>query len=488
MLFLDYSGHGGYNAITNESILNQKDIEQMSNKKQAFWLFVTCNFAQCDGGRRSAAESAVLNPRGGAIGILSATRTVYADRNTSLNRAVCDTLFGHKDPFHYEMTLGEAVAIGKNQLGDENRLAYVLLGDPAMRLHFPTDYQVQTLTPMDTLNALSVQQVEAQIIDKDSLLVSDFNGTVDITIYDKMQSIPTRDNDQAGGDPKVVAYNDYPNTIFSGSTNVKDGRFRYTFMVPKDIRYNYGNGRIVYYAHDDTYNEDAVGHFEQFILGGSGSSVMIDTVGPLMNIYLNTPSFMDGDKTYATPRFYAELEDQNGINTAGAGIGHDLQLTIDNDPKQIYILNDYFTAETNSYQKGMVNYLMEALPDGMHTLTFRAWDLLNNSTSKSLNFIVEAGLDPSIVSVTTYPNPVQASGVVKMIVVYDQPDELIETDLYLYNLNGQMIYSHHQENPDDVSIDMGQLGVSPGIYMYNIRIKSASSKYSMMSGKIIVTH
>ena len=488
VLFFDYSGHGGYNAITSESILNQKDIEQMTNKKQAFWLFVTCNFAQCDGGRRCAAESAVLNTRGGAIGVLSATRTVYADRNTNLNRAICDTLFGHKDPFHYEMTLGEAVAIGKNQLSDENRLAYVLLGDPALRLHFPTDYQVQTLTKMDTLHALSVQQVEAQIIDEDSLLVSSFNGTVDITIYDKMQSIPTRDNDQAGGEPKVVAYNDYPSAIFSGSTNVKDGRFRYSFMVPKDIRYNYGNGRIVYYAHDDTYNEDAVGHFEQFMIGGTGSIVTTDTTGPLMNIYLNTPSFKDGDKTYATPRFFAELEDENGINTAGAGIGHDLQLTIDNDPKQVYILNDYFTTANNSYRQGMVNYLMEALPDGMHTLTCRAWDLLNNSTSKSLNFIVEAGLDPSIVSVTTYPNPVQASGVVKMIVLYDQPDELIETDLYLYNLNGQMIYSHHQDNPDDVSIDISQLGVHPGVYMYNIRIKSASSKYSMMSGKIIVTH
>ncbi len=488
VLFFDYSGHGGYNAITSESILNQKDIEQMTNKKQAFWLFVTCNFAQCDGGRRSAAESAVLNTRGGAIGILSATRTVYADRNTSLNRAICDTLFGHKDAFHYEMTLGEAVAIGKNQLSDENRLAYVLLGDPAMRLHFPTDYQVQTLTQMDTLNALSVQQVEAQIIDKDSLLVSDFNGTVDITIYDKMQSIPTRDNDQAGGDPKVVAYNDYPSTIFSGSTNVKDGHFSYTFMVPKDIRYNYGNGRIVYYAHDDTYNEDAVGHFEQFVIGGTGSIVTADTTGPLMNIYLNTPSFMDGDKTYSTPRFFAELEDENGINTAGAGIGHDLQLTIDNDLKQVYILNDYFTTANNSYRQGMVNYLMEALPDGMHTLTFRAWDLLNNSTSKSLNFIVEAGLDPSIVSVTTYPNPVQASGVVKMIVLYDQLDELLETDLYLFNTNGQMVYSHHQDNPDDVSINIGELGVQPGIYLYSIRIKSASSQYSMMSGKIIVTH
>lgn len=489
VLFFDYSGHGGYNAITSESILNQKDIENMSNENLGFWLFATCNFAQCDGGKRCAAESAVLNPDGGAIGIFAATRTVYASQNTTLNRSVCDTLFGHSDVFHYNMTLGEAMSIGKNGLSDDNRLAYVLLGDPALRLNYPTDYQIQTLTKMDTLNALSVQHVEGRIIDEDSVLVSDFNGKVDITIYDKMQSIPTRDNDNVGGDQRVVEYNDYPSTIFSGATDVKNGLFNYTFMVPKDIRYNFGNGRIVYYAvtTDSLETAEAVGHCHDFIVGGTGSIVAVDTMGPEMRIYLNTPAFVDGGRTYATPRFFAELEDEHGINTAGAGIGHDLMLIVDDDPKQIYVLNDYFTAASNSYQSGLVSYLMEALPDGQHSLSFRAWDLLNNSTTKSLNFVVEAGLDPSIYSVTTYPNPVQTEGIVNLIVNYDQPDERLSTELYLYNINGQLVYSHLQKNPDAVSINLAQLGLQPGVYVYNLRIKSASSKYSMTSGKIIVT-
>ena len=490
VLFFNYSGHGGYNAITNESILNLKDIAGMTNKNQAFWLFATCNFAQCDAGKRSAAETAVLNPKGGAIGILAATRTVYASQNTNLNRSVCDTLFGHSDVFHYDMTLGEAISIGKNLLGsDENKLAYVLLGDPCMRLNYPTDYHVETLTEMDTLNALSVQHVEGRIIDEDLNTVSDFNGKVDITIYDKMQSIPTRDNDNAGGDPRVIAYNDYPNTIFSGATDVKDGLFNYTFMVPKDIRYNFDNGRIVYYAvtADSLETAEAVGHFEQFIIGGTGSTVAIDTIGPEMEIYLNSPAFRNGDKTYATPRFFANLYDKNGINTAGAGIGHDLMLIIDDDPKMIYSLNEYFTSANNSYQAGQVSYLMEELANGPHSLTFRAWDLLNNSTTKSLNFIVEAGLDPSIYNVTTYPNPVQQSGVVHLIVNYDQPDELIETEVYLYNTAGQMVYSHKQDNPDAVSINLPSLGLNTGVYIYSVKIKSASSKYSTTSGKIIVT-
>ena len=489
VLFFDYSGHGGYNAITNESILNLRDIENMSNTNQAFWLFATCNFSQCDAGKRSAAEAAVLNPNGAAIGILSATRTVYATQNTNLNRNVCDTLFGHRNPYHYDITLGEATAIGKNTTGNEaNKLAYILLGDPAMHLNYPTEYQVATTTEMDTLHALSVQHVEGQIIDEDSLVVNDFNGQVDITVYDKLQVITTRDNDSSPSEAKLLQYNDYPNTLFTGVAEVKEGKFAYSFMVPKDIRYNYGNGRIVYYAHstDEGSLMEAVGHFHNFVVGGSNPVVMVDTVGPQMTIYLNSPAFRNGDKTYATPRFFAELYDENGINTAGAGIGHDLMLIIDNDPKKTYSLNEYFSAANDSYQSGQVSYLMEKLSDGSHSLSFRAWDMLNNSTTQTLNFIVEAGLDPSIYDVTTYPNPVQESGVLNLVVNYDQPDELLSTEVYLYDLSGRMVWSRMQANPDQVQIPLSQVGAKAGIYVYSVKIKSATSGYSTSSGKIII--
>ena len=490
VFFFDYSGHGGYNAITSESILALRDIEKMNNAHLGFWAFITCNFGHFDSGQRCAAETALMNPNGGAVGVLSATRTVYASPNTALNRAFTNALFKHSDTFHYEATLGEALAAAKNTLGvsdDGNKMAYVLIGDPAMRLNFPTDYWVKTTTQIDTLNALSVQQVEGQIIDEDSMLVSDFNGKLDVTVYDKMQIIATRDNDDTSGEPAIKTYNDYPNIIFTGSTTVKDGLFAYTFMVPKDIRYNYGKGRIVYYAHDDEHNEDAIGHFEQFILGGTGSIVAVDTVGPQMTIYLNSPAFVNGQTTYATPRFFADLYDENGINTAGAGIGHDLMLVIDDDPKQTYSINEYFTAANASYRQGQVSYLMEALPNGPHTLSFRAWDLMNNSTTKSLNFIVDADSDPSIYSVMTYPNPVQQAGIMNLVVLYDQPDELLTTELYVYNLNGQILWTRTQNNPDRIQLNLAEMNLQPGVYVYSVKIKSATSKYSTCSGKIIVT-
>ena len=490
-LFFDYSGHGGYNAITNESMLNLKDIESMTNKNHAFWLFATCNFGQFDSGKRCAAESAVLNPIGGAIGVLAATRTVYATENTKLNYAICDTLFGHSDVFHYEMTIGEAIAAGKNELTQKNinKLPYILFGDPALHLQYPTSYQVNTTTVIDTLHALSIQEVDGEIIDEDSIVVDDFNGKVNITVYDKLQVIETRDNDDKTGEVEIKTYNDYPNTLFTGSADVTDGRFRYSFMVPKDIRYNYGPGRIVYYAYtdDSLALAEAVGHNEQFIIGGTGSILIVDTVGPQMTIYLNTAAFRDGGRTNETPRFFADLYDEHGINTAGSGIGHDLMLIVDDDPKMTYSLNEYFTAANSSYQAGQVSYLMEKLENGSHSLMFRAWDLMNNSTTQTLNFIVEAGLDPSIYRVVTYPNPVSESGMLNLVVQYDQPDEARETEITFYDLSGRLVWRHTQDSEDQIRLNLAHIGLNCGVYTFSVSVRSVANRYCRSTGKIIVT-
>lgn len=487
-LYMNYSGHGGYNAITNEGMMNLKSIQSMTNSNQALWMLATCSFAHFDSGKRCAAEEAVLNPNGGAIGVISAGRTVYATQNTYINRFFCDTLFGHKDPYSYEMTIGKALAVAKNMTGtDENKMSYVLLGDPAIRLAYPTDYQVITTTQIDTLHALDVQHVEGHIEDSDARTAEWFNGKVNITIYDKMQRVTTRDNDEKNEAKKqTVTYNDYPNTLFSGVADVENGRFSYTFMTPKDIRYNYGKGRIVYYAYDPTGKVEGVGHFENFVIGGTGSIFTKDTIGPKVSLYLNTPAFVDGGTTYETPRFFADIEDENGINTVGTGIGHDLMLVVDNSASHTYVLNEFFTSADGSYQKGQVSYLMQELAEGAHSLTFRAWDLLNNSTTVALNFIVEKGADPNIYSVVTYPNPVQASGVLNMVVNYDQPDMVVQTEIYVYDMSGRLMWQQSQKNPDQVQLNLSEMGLYPGLYMYNIRIKTENSGYSSKSGKIVV--
>ncbi len=263
-------------------------------------------------------------------------------------------------------------------------------------------------------------------------------------------------------------------------------------MVPKDIRYNYGNGRIVYYAYDSTtvsgnaQLSEAVGHFEDFTIGGTGSVLKQDTTGPALTLYLNTPAFPDGGTTYETPRFFADIEDENGINTVGTGIGHDLMLIVDNSSKYTYVLNDYYTSTDGSYQRGQVSYLMEELAEGSHSLTFRAWDLMNNSSTASLNFVVEKGVGPNIYSIISYPNPVQTSGTLNLIINYDQPDQVVETQINIYDMAGHLLWQTEMSNPDQVQINLGEIGLQPGLYMYNSRMKTEGTRYSSKSGKIVV--
>ncbi len=489
MLFFNYSGHGGYNNITNELFMRINDIRRMNNRNKAFWFLATCSFSHFDGGITSAGEEAILNPDGGAIGVLSACRTVYSTQNTIFNRNFCDTILGHKNPFDYHMTIGEATRIAKNQTGnDANKMAYILLGDPAIRLNYPTDYQVKTTSQLDTMHALTIQTVQGYIEATDHDTASWFNGKLDITIFDKIQEITTRDNDEIVEENKVkYTYEDYPNTLFVGQTDVIDGKFEFTFMVPKDIRYNYGNGRIVYYAHDAESREEAIGHYEDFIIGGSSSVIAQDTIGPELKIYLNNSYFMSGDETHEFPHFYAEIYDENGINTAGTGIGHDLLMTIDNNAKQTYILNSYFQAQNNSYQEGIVSYKMVEQEEGTHTLTFRAWDLYNNSSTASLNFQVIKGLDPQVYSVITYPNPVASTGVLNIQIEHDRPDEIVESTINLYDLSGQLIYAHVQKGNNTIQWNLSDLNTPAGIYVYQVNIKTTTSNFVSKAGKLIIT-
>lgn len=491
VLFFDYSGHGGYNAITNESMMDLRSIRAMKNANQAFWMFATCSFSHFDAGKRCAAEEAVLNTKGGAIGVLSACRTVFASQNRVLNANFSTCLFDHKDSFSYNNTLGEACRLAKNKTGtgDENKMPYILLGDPALRLAFPTEFHVLTTSCDDTIRALTTHKVKGQIIDTDSTLMDWFNGKVHVTIYDKIQKLVTRDNDTPSESSKAITtFYDYPNIIFRSDIDVKDGQFEFVFMTPKDIRYNYDHGRMVYYAYDSDNKAEAVGHYEDMIIGGSSSVSILDTIGPDIRMWLNNLAFREFGVTHEQPHFYAELEDENGINTVGSGIGHDLLLTIDGEAKQTYVLNEYFSNTDGDYRKGALDFKMAPLTAGEHVMTFRAWDLCNNSSTATLHFSVIQGMDTYVFSIITYPNPVSVNGTVTMRIEYDRPDDLVETNIYVFNLAGQMVWHHRQEDAKDIQWNIGEMGITTGVYTYRVELKTEETKAVSRMGKIIVVN
>ncbi len=491
MFMLNFTGHASPAGWTNEQILSTNDVRNMFNNKLPIWIGATCDFVLFDVKDISAGEYVLLNPVGGGIGMFSAARTVYAAQNERINRFFTVDLFEKKDGQYPR--LGDAVRKSKNQISSEvNKLTYVLLGDPALRLNYPDEYTIVTekingniSQSTDTLRALSVNTVEGYVADLNGNKVTDFNGIVEITIYDKTQKITTLNNDK--NSKGVFTYLDRPNILYSGKAKVNEGAFSFTFMMPKDIRYNFDTGRINYYANDSVTGKEGQGYYEKFIVGGSKAGVEYETDGPIINMYLNTPSFTNGGKVNETPLFVAHISDINGINTVGSGIGHDLRLVIDNNPYSSYTLNENFEAETNSYQAGTVQISLPELSPGKHTLTLHAWDLLNNSSQSTLEFEVVKGLATVIFNVRNYPNPVKSE--TTFVVEHDRPEVILETKVEVFDLAGRIIFAKEQKSADNLKWDLKDstgARVRPGMYIYNISVKTPSSEYTSKANKIIV--
>ena len=124
-----------------------------------------------------------------------------------------------------------------------------------------------------------------------------FNGVVSPLVYDKENKIKTLAND--GG--QTMEFYLRNNILFSGKTTAKDGRFSFTFIVPRDINYSFGTGKISYYAYDN--KEDMNGSFNNIIVGGFSILPLTDTSGPDIKLYMNDTLFRNGGITDKNPRF-----------------------------------------------------------------------------------------------------------------------------------------------------------------------------------------
>lgn len=488
LFLLDYVGHAGPTGWTNEQILSIADVKGMSNKNLPLWVAATCDFLQFDIATVSAGEQVLLNPVGGGIGIISAARPVYASQNERINKLINQYLFQKVDGKYPR--IGDVLAKAKNNLGSEiNKLSYVYMGDPALRLNYPGQFQViadkindVSVAGKDTLRALSVTKISGYIADLQGSPVSSFNGLLSASVYDKVKTITTLNNDKSG----TYTYTDRPNILFSGSAEVVDGKFEITFMLPKDIKYNYGTGRINFYASDDTQGE-AQGAFENFLIGGSITDFEYETDGPQIEMYLNNPEFKTGAKVNETPLLVANVSDINGINQVGSGIGHDIMLVVDDEPGQTYILNDFYKSDLNDFTKGTIRFKLPVMKSGKHTASIRVWDLLNNSSAHTIEFEVVKGLEPEIFNIYNYPNPVKSY--TKFVVEHDRPETVLNATVDIYDLSGRLVWTFKQSTLDEISWDMNDMygqRLKTGIYLYRISVQSNSDRVFSKINKLMI--
>ncbi len=492
-LIFNYTGHGDENQLAHEAVITNDHIDSWTNiAKLPVFVTATCEFSRFDDKNlTTAGENIFLSTTGGGIALFSTTRIVYASLNLVLNKSFYNYVFTQNDDGE-KLSFGEIMMNTKNNSGTSvNKLNFTLLGDPALQFLYPLN-KINTLTvnstdisePLDTIKALSTNTLTGEITDAEGNTLNDFNGEVYITVYDKKSSITTLDNNDVGS----FTYEAYENVIFNGISTVADGEFSCEFSVPKDIKYNYDNGKISYYAYSDD-DKEAFGAYDEIIVGGINSSAEEDNKGPDIDIFLNNRNFTSGSQTTPSPLLIVDLADESGINTSGIGIGHDITCTIDDDTSNKTNLNDDFQADLDSYTSGSIEYTLTNLETGDHTLTIKAWDIYNNSSEKSIDFYISESSSMSLSDALVYPNPVSTNGSAYFSFTHDEPNISMDVTISIYSLNGTLMDSVSDEVvslSSTISPIEWTTSVEPGLYIYKITVNTQTGRKGEISGKIVV--
>lgn len=478
-LVINYLGHGGEETLAQERILTIPDIKSWNNKgKYPVFLTITCEFTKFDNPLRpTGGEFLLWQKDAGAVANIGTTRSISVSGGVEFNSALIPYLFDYKNT---QISVGEAVRLAKNELSTSSKRVVFFFGDPAMKLAIPepkinlTHINGARVTQkMDTLKALGHVTIKGQVTNNGNLL-SNFDGLLYTTVFDKNIKRQTLNNDGSG----VFDFMTLGEIIFRGKASVKGGEFQFDFVVPKDIDMQVGEARISFYANESKLQNERTGYNNTILVGGINKTPSKDEKGPEIQLYMNDESFVSGGITNDSPILLVKLADPNGINTA-SGIGHDLVAILDGNETEPYVVNDYYQTEVDDYTKGTVSYQLQDLEPGIHTLTFKAWDVYNNSSTAEIQFVVTNDEDLKISRVLNYPNPFH--NYTEFWFNHNRPFEPLKVQVQVFTITGKMVWSTHQtittqgflsrEIIWDGKDDFGQ-AIGKGVYIYKLTVKS----------------
>ncbi|MFT4600505.1 MAG: hypothetical protein ACI857_000679 [Arenicella sp.] len=495
-LVFNYVGHGGETGLTLERALTYAMIEDWNNvNNMTVFVSATCEFSRFDDPSRvSAGERTLTIPYGGAVGLLTTTRLVYITLNSELVRNLYTVLFAEENG--EPLALGEIIRRTKNLTSaTENKRNFCLLGDPALKLGKPrpsvvTDSinGVSITMANDTLKALSKITVSGHVGNAAGIINSSYNGIVYPTVYDKKKIKNTLGQDVAS---PVRPYDIQNNIIYKGKATVTNGNFTFTFVVPKDIDYTIGKGKISYYSNDA--NSNSYGYDTLIVVGGVDPNGIVDDVGPTVDLFMNDDNFVNGGLTDEKPLFIAEISDENGINTTGNGIGHDITVILDGNTASPVILNNFYEADLDTYQSGKVSYQFEDLAVGEHQLTFKVWDVNNNSSETTLDFVVVEKQDLGISHLLNYPNPFTTN--TDFFFEHNQVCNSLDVKIEIFTVSGKIVKSIIEnvntsafrseginwDGRDEYGDKLGR-----GVYVYRLSIETPDGKKAEKLEKLVI--
>ncbi len=497
-LLVSYMGHGGINGWAEERVLTIPEIQSWnSGGKLPLMVTATCEFTRYDNPTfTSAGEWVLLNPRGGAVALMTTTRVTFTNFNFSLStRIYRDELFT-KVAGKYQ-TLGEVFMRAANpELSNVNTRNFCLLGDPALTLAFPEENaavthinNVQISAIPDTIRALAKVRISGEMRDAvTQQKLSGFNGILTPTVLDKPSNITTLANDV---NSFARNYDEFRNIIYRGRATINNGDWSFQFIVPRDIAYNFGLGRINLYATNQ--QTDAAGDFRQVIVGGTDTNFVPDNLGPQLTLFMNDRSFVNGGITDQNPVFVAQLMDSSGINTVGSGIGRDITLVRNNEVNSPIVLNEFYEASLDDYTRGEIRYPFFRLEPGNYNLRMKVWDVHNNSADASLDFVVAENSKLAIANLLNYPNPFTTHTTFHFD--HNKPGQPLDIMLQIYTVSGKLVKSiaqtistsgfHadqlHWDGLDDFGDRIGR-----GVYIYRLRVRSAGGESVQDTQKLVI--
>lgn len=506
-LLWNYIGHASTTQLGSEGILSYADIDKLTLSHYPVLYAATCLFFRWDSYSQCGGEAMLNKTRGGMIGGISATRSVYITENEHMSNYFGEEVFKRGNDGRLP-TLGEAYQNAKNRLAgnrnNTNKLRYVLMGDPAMRLvTLESTAELELIDGQSTdvdesdfpvIEARQRTVLQGTLYDKKGRSLSDFDGNITVQLYDAEFSTTSegRPSDDTDGDP--VTFEQQGDKLYQGSGKVEGGSFRVDINMPSEISDNYRPAMLNMYALSDDGTQEAIGVSRNFYVYGFDESAEPDNLAPEIEYaYLNHETFKPGDTVNENPMFIASVKDDSGINLSTSGIGHQMTIQIDNRK----VFNDvalFYTPNSDGTPGGCVNYPMQTLEDGDHSLTFRVWDINGNSASKELRFFVEAGATPTMFDVYTDANP--ATDMANFYVTHNRPDQEVTVTVSVYNLLGRLVWTSTSTDRSDMFStapmtwdlrDMGGHRVTRGIYIYRATLSApGSSKEESISKRIAV--
>ncbi|MDB9732587.1 type IX secretion system sortase PorU [Polaribacter sp.] len=496
-LVLDYFGHGGEDGFASEKILEKPQIQGFYNPNTLPLLItVTCDFSRFDNPSRiTAGELTFWNKTGGAASMITTTREVFISVGQRFNESLIKVLleFNNED-----VTISEALMNTKNSFTNTQKFFIYSFGDPAMKLAVPepniqiTKMNGKEMTqPQDTLKALSKVSFEGVVLDNIGNRLSDFNGTLSTTVFDKSLDRKTLGNNSFG---EIMDFDTQDSKIFKGKSSVVNGSFSFDFIVPKDIKIAFGEeidingdpvfkkGKISLYANDTVSYKEKAGYNIDITVGGIDENAPEDTAGPELKLFMNDESFIDGGTTNASPNLIAVLSDISGINTSITAIDHDIIGVLDGDALNPLVLNDFYETELDDFTKGKVTYRLRDLEVGPHTLKIKAWDTYNNSSETTLNFVVISDAVLNLENVLNYPNPFV--NYTEFWFNHNKPNEALEVQVQIFTVSGKLVKTIHQniQTTGSLSRDISWNGlddfgnkIGKGVYVYRLRVKATET-------------